>query len=102
MMFCTDNEGVAVILCDTEQQRKYKAFISGQTLLESCLHHNLAEHLNSEIGLGTITDLSSAKGNSYFAFLIHLSHPYLNAPAQNGYTILFCFTGSRKIHAITH
>lgn len=30
-------------------------------MLESSLHVNLAEHINSEIGLGTITDIESAK-----------------------------------------
>lgn len=29
--------------------------------MESSLHVNIAEHVNSEIGLGTITDISSAK-----------------------------------------
>lgn len=53
---------MAVILCDSNQERKYKALVSGKTLLESCLHVNLSEHLNSEIGLGTITDLATAKG----------------------------------------
>lgn len=35
---------------------------NGTTKLESSLHLNLDEHLNSEIGLGTITNLQSAKG----------------------------------------
>jgi ATP-dependent DNA helicase HFM1/MER3 len=56
-----DNEGVAVILCDIEQERKYKALVAGTTLLESCLHVNLSEHLNSEIGLGTITNVTTAQ-----------------------------------------
>ena len=30
-------------------------------MLESSLHRNLAEHINSEIGLGTISNLESAK-----------------------------------------
>lgn len=30
-------------------------------MLESSLHVNLAEHLNSEIGLGTISDVDTAK-----------------------------------------
>jgi ATP-dependent DNA helicase HFM1/MER3 len=34
---------------------------SGQTILESSLHENISEHLNSEIGLGTITSINSAK-----------------------------------------
>lgn len=44
-----------------ELEAKYKALASGKTFLESCLHVNLSEHVNSEIGLGTIVDLESAK-----------------------------------------
>ncbi|KDR81750.1 hypothetical protein GALMADRAFT_59618 [Galerina marginata CBS 339.88] len=56
-----DKEGIAVILCESELENKYKALVQGKTILESSLHSNLAEHLNSEIGLGTITDVGSAK-----------------------------------------
>jgi len=35
--------------------------IQGNTVLESSLHTNISEHLNSEIGLGTITNVASAK-----------------------------------------
>lgn len=63
---------MALILCDNEQERKYKALVSGKTPLESCLHANLSEHLNSEIGLGTITDLDSAKGER------HLHYQFFN------------------------
>lgn len=52
---------MAIIMCEPELERKYKALVSGTTHLESSLHLNLDEHLNSEIGLGTITDLDSAK-----------------------------------------
>ncbi|PCH39269.1 nucleoside triphosphate hydrolase protein [Wolfiporia cocos MD-104 SS10] len=56
-----DKEGVAVILCKTELEAKYNALVQGRTVLESCLHLNLSDHINSEVGLGTITDLDSAK-----------------------------------------
>lgn len=56
-----DKEGIAIILCETQLEHKYKALVQGKTILESCLHVNLSEHLNSEIGLGTITNISSAK-----------------------------------------
>ncbi|KAG2146850.1 Sec63 Brl domain-containing protein [Suillus bovinus] len=56
-----DTEGVAVILCETELERKYRDLIQGTTPLESSLHTNLTEHLNSEIGLGTITDVKTAQ-----------------------------------------
>jgi ATP-dependent DNA helicase HFM1/MER3 len=42
-------------------ENKYKALVQGKTILESSLHTNLSEHLNSEIGLGTITNVTSAK-----------------------------------------
>ncbi|KAL6301584.1 P-loop containing nucleoside triphosphate hydrolase protein [Sparassis latifolia] len=64
-----DKEGVAIIMCETELEGKYKALVQGQMLLESCLHHNLSEHINSEIGLGTITDLDSAKKWLHNSFL---------------------------------
>jgi ATP-dependent DNA helicase HFM1/MER3 len=57
----TDRDGIAVILCESELEQKYKALFQGRTILESSLHINLAEHLNSEIGLGTITDVDTAK-----------------------------------------
>jgi ATP-dependent DNA helicase HFM1/MER3 len=42
-------------------ENKYRALVQGKTILESSLHANLSEHLNSEIGLGTITSVISAK-----------------------------------------
>jgi len=48
-------------MCEVELEQKYKALVQGKTILESTLHINLAEHLNSEIGLGTITDVNTAK-----------------------------------------
>ncbi|KAF4615166.1 hypothetical protein D9613_003174 [Agrocybe pediades] len=56
-----DKDGIAVIICETELETKYKTLVQGKTILESSLHTNLVEHLNSEIGLGTITDIMSAK-----------------------------------------
>ena len=48
-------------MCEAPLEAKYKALVQGQTVLESCLHKNLSEHINSEIGLRTIQDLASAK-----------------------------------------
>ncbi|KAG1754344.1 hypothetical protein EDB19DRAFT_1902496 [Suillus lakei] len=56
-----DTEGVAIILCETELESKYRDLAQGTTPLESSLHTNLTEHLNSEIGLGTITDVKTAQ-----------------------------------------
>ncbi len=41
--------------------RSTKALAHGTTILESSLHTNLVEHLNSEIGLKTITNVETAK-----------------------------------------
>ena len=56
-----DKEGLAIIMCEPQLETKYRNLAQGTTLLESCLHVNISEHVNSEIGLGTITDVESAK-----------------------------------------
>ncbi|KAI6127699.1 hypothetical protein EV401DRAFT_1854086 [Pisolithus croceorrhizus] len=56
-----DDEGIAMILCEAELESKYRALAHGTTTIESSLHRNLVEHLNSEICLRTITDLESAR-----------------------------------------
>ena len=56
-----DSTAVAVIITKQEKVSKYEKLVSGQELLESCLHLNLVDHLNAEIGLGTIYDMESAK-----------------------------------------
>ncbi|RXW22344.1 hypothetical protein EST38_g3524 [Candolleomyces aberdarensis] len=56
-----DTEGIALIMCEQELVAKYQALSQGSKVLESCLHRNLSEHVNSEIGMGTITDIESAK-----------------------------------------
>ena len=65
----SDKEGVAIIMCEAELKQKYEALAQGRTLLESSLHLNLAEHINSEIGLGTIRDVQSAKDWLHNSFL---------------------------------
>lgn len=55
-----ENSACAVILTRPEKEQHYKQMVSGQEILESCLHLNLIEHLNSEIGLGTVSDITSA------------------------------------------
>ncbi|KAF8997948.1 P-loop containing nucleoside triphosphate hydrolase protein [Hymenopellis radicata] len=55
-----DTEGTAIIICECELESKYRQLVQGRTILESSLHLNLPEHLNSEIGLGTVTSIKSA------------------------------------------
>jgi ATP-dependent DNA helicase HFM1/MER3 len=56
-----DDSATAIIMTRSEKVDRYKLMISGQEILESTLHLNLIEHLNSEIGLGTVHDVYSAK-----------------------------------------
>jgi ATP-dependent DNA helicase HFM1/MER3 len=56
-----DDSATAVILTRASNKNRYEKMVSGQEILESTLHLNLIEHLNSEICLGTIHNLPSAK-----------------------------------------
>ncbi|KAI0112603.1 P-loop containing nucleoside triphosphate hydrolase protein [Nemania sp. FL0031] len=56
-----DSNATAVIMTRLANTQRYKKLVSGEELLESTLHRNLLEHLNSEIGLGTIQDIPTAK-----------------------------------------
>lgn len=52
---------MALIMCESGLESKYRTLGHGQTILESSLHTNLVEHLNSEVGLGTIKNMETAK-----------------------------------------
>lgn len=56
-----DTSAIAVIMTQARSVKRWERMVSGDEILESCLHKNLIEHLNSEIGLGTIIDRRSAK-----------------------------------------
>ncbi|KAE8355398.1 Sec63 Brl domain-containing protein [Aspergillus coremiiformis] len=56
-----DNRAVAVILTRKERVDHYEKLVSGSESLESCLHMNLIDHLNAEIGLGNVTSIESAR-----------------------------------------
>ncbi|KAJ9614520.1 ATP-dependent DNA helicase MER3 [Cladophialophora chaetospira] len=56
-----ETSACAVILCRKEKVSRYEKMVSGEELLESCLHQNLIEHLNAEIVLGTVQDVPTAK-----------------------------------------
>ena len=55
-----DSTATAVILTRNSTKSKYDALLSGTQLIESNLHRNLIEHMNAEIVLHTITDVSIA------------------------------------------
>jgi ATP-dependent DNA helicase HFM1/MER3 len=56
-----DNRAVAVIMTRQPKTQRYEKMVTGKELLESKLHSNLIDHMNAEIGLGTIPDLASAR-----------------------------------------
>jgi ATP-dependent DNA helicase HFM1/MER3 len=72
-----DDSGVAVILTRSDKRSKYEQIVAGLQPLESKLHQHLEEHINSEIGLGVIHDVSSAMDwlRSTFFYIRLLSNP---------------------------
>ena len=56
-----EKSAVAVIMTRSDKVNRYKKMVSGQDILESTLHLNLIEHLNSEISLGAIKNVYDAK-----------------------------------------
>ncbi|RYO98313.1 hypothetical protein DL766_006632 [Monosporascus sp. MC13-8B] len=56
-----DKNAVAIIMTRREKVNRYNTVIKGEQTVESTLHRNLIEHLNSEIGLGAIQDIATAK-----------------------------------------
>lgn len=56
-----DDSATAVILTKSAHKGRYEKMVSGQQVLESTLHLNLIEHLNSEIVLQTIGNMAAAK-----------------------------------------
>ncbi|KAH9450619.1 hypothetical protein Pst134EB_018149 [Puccinia striiformis f. sp. tritici] len=68
-----DDEGVAVVMTSQNDKMRIEKLVKSETMLESCLHLNLTEHINSEIYMGTITSRSSAIAwleNSFLAVRI--------------------------------
>lgn len=55
-----DTTATAVIMTKMSLKTKYESLLSGTQIVESSLHKNLAENLNAEIVLRTITDISLA------------------------------------------
>ncbi|WVQ99663.1 hypothetical protein IAU59_006802 [Kwoniella sp. CBS 9459] len=72
-----DTTGTVIIMCDRSKVQKYQSMLRCETILESCLHRNLTEHLNSEIGLGTIRSVSGAQQwlRRYYALPDALNKP---------------------------
>lgn len=56
-----EDSALAIILTRSQHKKRYEELESGKQILESTLHKNLIEHLNSEISLGTFRDTHGAK-----------------------------------------
>jgi len=55
-----DSSAAAVIFCNKKDEEKIKRLVCGEKTLESSLHKNLPEHLNAEVVLGTVGNVSDA------------------------------------------
>lgn len=65
-----DRSGVAVIMTEQSRKEHYESMVSGCTTIESRLHEELVEHINSEIGLRsdcTVADLEKWLGSTFLA-----------------------------------
>lgn len=82
-----DREGVAVIMTDYDNVQRHQQMGSGQKLIESTLHHELVEHINSEVGLRagcTIDDLQSWLRGTFLYARIAKNPSYYMAAAGDG------------------
>jgi ATP-dependent DNA helicase HFM1/MER3 len=84
-----DDSAIAIIMTRLDKVERYQKMISGHDILESTLHLNLIEHLNSEISLGTVHDVYSAKRWLAGTFLS------VRMRQNPGYYKFSCDTGSR-------
>ncbi|KAG9239045.1 Sec63 Brl domain-containing protein [Amylocarpus encephaloides] len=79
---------IAVIMTKLKRKEKYEKMVSGTDVLESSLHLNLIEHLNSEIGLRTVDSVDSAKAwleGTFLAVRMRLNPAYYSiAGIQSG------------------
>ncbi|MBW0489661.1 hypothetical protein O181_029376 [Austropuccinia psidii MF-1] len=68
-----DTEGIAVVMTSRNEKVRIEKLVNSETLLESCLHLNLTEYINSEVNMGTINSKASALdwlGNSFLSVRI--------------------------------
>ncbi|XP_029971671.1 probable ATP-dependent DNA helicase HFM1 isoform X2 [Salarias fasciatus] len=72
-----DTSATAVIMTKIQTKEKYSKLMSGVEIIESSLHGHLVEHLNAEIVLQTISDVSMALDwiRSTFLYIRALKNP---------------------------
>ncbi|XP_071159837.1 probable ATP-dependent DNA helicase HFM1 [Mytilus edulis] len=64
-----DTTATAVIMTKNQTKAKYENLLNGTQVIESSLHKHLVEHLNAEIVLNTINDISIAMEWIRYTFL---------------------------------
>ncbi|UYV80046.1 HFM1 [Cordylochernes scorpioides] len=80
-----DTHATVVIMTKTRLRTKYLSLIEGTNCVESSLHKHLVEHLNAEIVLNTIVDVSIAMEwiRSTFLYIRIMKNPtYYNVPGD--------------------
>ncbi|KAH9864275.1 hypothetical protein J1614_010209 [Plenodomus biglobosus] len=86
-----DDSAVAVIMTRQAKAHRYEVMVTGEERLESKLHLNLIDHMNAEIGLGTISDLVSArrwlKGTFLYVRLQQNPNHYKLEGARSGQSV---------------
>ncbi|XP_065597638.1 probable ATP-dependent DNA helicase HFM1 [Cyrtonyx montezumae] len=72
-----DTTATAVILTRLSTREKYIQMLNGADIIESSLHRHLVEHLNAEIALHTVTDVTVALEwiRSTFLYIRALKNP---------------------------
>lgn len=78
-----DTHGQVVIMCDKQEEQKWRDAVESKTILESGLHEALTEHINSEISLRTIRNISDGQQwiRSSFLYVRIQQNPMYYAPA---------------------
>jgi hypothetical protein len=87
------------------QTLSYERLVQGSESLESCLHLNLIDHLNAEIGLGNISDFLSGQDNSSGAIIElrsartaeHLHHLQIRVLLREGNISVICCTSTLAV-----
>lgn len=82
-----EKSAVAIILTRSRNKRRYEELDSGHQILESTLHKNLIEHLNSEISLGTFQNLEGAKdwlNGTFLSVRLRQNPRYYSELTQDG------------------
>ncbi|SAL96238.1 hypothetical protein [Absidia glauca] len=94
-----DTSGCAAIMTTTDMESKLNGLVSCSVIIESSLHHNLTEHLLSEICIGTIVDVESSVTwleSTFLCIRVNKNPLYYQAVCSDG------LTSKHSTHQIMH